>query len=246
MFSQDIINIINKATQEFNEKKELFNDIENKPKLILTKLYNNKLNNPYYELFFKMFSREDEYNYHEVQQQLFNIIKPYLESLDNEITVELDSPSRYTSTCSINYLNEKIITFDFYKHQYKTYKTPTYYKFIRINTKSLDEDEESLQFYTERKDNIFKWLINDKSLRGYLHIPINFITIITRRKFIKEFTDKQVLNIEQRINDHKERIKRDAKLIKEKRDFEILIQPKLEFWEQVFTKQFNYEKKEYL
>jgi hypothetical protein len=179
MINNQVINkLFDAGIKSLNDKQNLFNQIEKNPELIITKLFNPELHQPYYSYPIMVFGNSKELigidkSYHNMQKYLEILISSYFKTLDNTIQVKTIEPNRYSSDFMITCDNYKILRFDIYRHCFSDnieFNLDYYDKDIQRLKNSIDKNEKTIQKYINYKINPYK---RAKGIKDIIYVFFN-------------------------------------------------------------------------
>lgn len=249
MFYENINDAIKEELLIIERKRMIIKEVKEKPELILTELFDSSLTYPEYDIFFKIIEKHKKYKTHEQQAELFGLIKPYLESLDKDIEVELDNLMNFPSSCSIKFNGRKLIIFDFYRHLYEIYKIPfAVESFLGSEINYKKSMEKELEKWEKRNEDMYSWIKEASKeqkglLRRWWFLIENSIIFTLKKKTVKENLLNQISDskdalarIEKSVNDYQEQLEKEESI-------KPLAEEKIRFWRQVFEDKFGYKEK---
>lgn len=225
------------AVDMIYEKQIILEKIEDKPELILTKLYDAESNQPYYDLpFLAIRKAKTGISYHNFQKYIANILIPYLSKMDNEVDIILEKEMQYPSRYTIRYNGYEVLRFDIYKHKFCDgvfESSESIIKYIQNINEKIREVENEIDGLEKAKDNHY---LLAKTWKDRLFIPFN-------KTKIKQYIDSKIKSKIKLINEY-EKWKDDAKEKKSKLEEHIdKINEKREFWKNYF-KEIEYKESE--
>jgi hypothetical protein len=239
------------AIDYISTKREMYREIYTNPEIIITRLFNPKESNPYYDLGIKILDKL-KLSHHEIQKELERLLKNYLESIDPEIEVRLLNKNYYPSAFVIVYENNTILTFNVYKHifgDFRPNESIERYDEIISNCKNIiDELEGEIKQYQEWLDNPYillkgNYKFKNKPFIFVRNMILDMYYLLFRRHELEHHLQKKIEYVQSEIENKKKEI---LNLEKTKEEF-IINQPKqqkkFEEWRERFIN-WGYEEKE--
>lgn len=237
--SYDLNKIYSNYLSEVGKQYEIYKEVDTNPELILTKMFDPEEHQPFYNHMYHVLE-SGGVGFHDIQKNIFNKLKEYFHSLDEDIELEMSYGSR---VCYIKYKDKKIINFSFYNHTYGDerfwHRVERYQNDLINSIEYLNDLCKELVRWSEFQINIYSLIgekengekINLKGLGRLKFLVKQFLIVTFKQKNIRKNLDIKVNRLLEDIEKQKKIVFDKEEQLKKAKEIRPLIDSKYDEWE---------------